>query len=335
MADIFLSYAREDTPRARRIAQALESHGWSVWWDRRIPHGQDFTAHIQQHLDAAACIVVLWSAAAIKSSFVRDEATEGLNGRLVPLLLEPVKQPLGFRQYQAADLTDWTGEGAHEEFDRVCQSIAALVAPPAPPRAEPRPHRPPPAPAAAPGAPFEFDVFVSYTHIDNVSLVEDRKGWVSDFRRALEVRLGQMLGRPAKIWMNDKLVGNDSMVDDDTAALRHAMFFVAVVTPRYVKSQWTQRELLEFDAVAARQGGLTLRGRSRLIKVLKTPVPFPDLPPLLQQTLGYEFYRLEPETGKVRSFDEVFGPESQREFWLRLDDLAHDLAGVLAHGPSA
>jgi hypothetical protein len=29
--------------------------------DRRIPHGKDFNAYIQQQLDAARCIVVLWS----------------------------------------------------------------------------------------------------------------------------------------------------------------------------------------------------------------------------------------------------------------------------------
>jgi TIR domain len=82
MADIFLSYAREDLTRAHGIAQALESHGWSVWWDRRIPPGQEFTSYIQRQLDDARCIVVLWSKASVASAFVRDEAAEGLNGRL-------------------------------------------------------------------------------------------------------------------------------------------------------------------------------------------------------------------------------------------------------------
>ena len=109
MPDILLSYAREDEPRARLLATALEARGWSVFWDRRIPHGKDFNAYIQQQLDAARCIVVLWSKASLASQFVRDEATEGLNGRLVPALIEAVKQPLGFRQLQAADLSDWHG----------------------------------------------------------------------------------------------------------------------------------------------------------------------------------------------------------------------------------
>ena len=134
MRAIFLSYAREDKERARLLASALEARHWVVWWDRRIPHGKDFNAYIQEQLDSAGCILVLWSKAALASQFVRDEATEGLNdGRLVPALLDAVKQPLGFRQLQAADLSDWHGQSSHDEFDRLVDSIEAIV--PRPPAA--------------------------------------------------------------------------------------------------------------------------------------------------------------------------------------------------------
>ena len=130
MADIFLSYAREDAARARVLADALTLHHWTVFWDRRIPHGSDFNAYIEKQINDARCIVVLWSAAAIDSKFVRDEATEGLNDRrLVPAFIEHVKQPLGFRQLQAADLTDWTGGTEHEEFRRLLESISAIAPP--------------------------------------------------------------------------------------------------------------------------------------------------------------------------------------------------------------
>ena len=117
MADIFLSYAREDEQRARRLASALESRGWSVWWDRDIPHGKAYNAYIQEQLKAASCVVVLWSQYTLDSTFVLDEADEGLaNGRLVPCLLEAVSPPLGHRQHQAAHLYNWDGNPDHEEF---------------------------------------------------------------------------------------------------------------------------------------------------------------------------------------------------------------------------
>ena len=82
MTDVFLSYAREDEPLARRLAGALEARGWSVWWDSRLPTGQDFHTFIEQQLNDARCIVVLWSKASVsQGSFEtkppRASMTEG------------------------------------------------------------------------------------------------------------------------------------------------------------------------------------------------------------------------------------------------------------------
>src|SRR5262245_55858353 len=107
MADIFLSYAHEDQPIARQLAQRLAKGGWSVWWDRELPSGANFREEIQRQLDEARCVVVLWSNAAVASHFVTDEAEEGIkNNRLVPVMLERLVLPLGFRQLQQIDLAD-------------------------------------------------------------------------------------------------------------------------------------------------------------------------------------------------------------------------------------
>jgi len=51
MSDIFISYKREDRPRAREIANKFKEHGFSVWWDRKIPPGKTFDQVIQEALD--------------------------------------------------------------------------------------------------------------------------------------------------------------------------------------------------------------------------------------------------------------------------------------------
>jgi hypothetical protein len=102
-----------------------------------------------------------------------------------------------------------------------------------------------------------------------------------------------------------------------------------VVSPRYLKSEWTRREISEFWKAAENHGGVSFHGKSRVFKVLKTPVPLKNQSPELQSLLGYEFYRVDPESGRVRELNEVFGPEAQREFWIRLDDLAHDICCLL------
>ncbi|HZN45149.1 MAG TPA: toll/interleukin-1 receptor domain-containing protein, partial [Nitrospiraceae bacterium] len=60
---------------AKKFADALESRGWSVWWDREIPIGENFDRVIEQELNAARCAVVLWSKESVRSRWVRAEAS--------------------------------------------------------------------------------------------------------------------------------------------------------------------------------------------------------------------------------------------------------------------
>ncbi len=176
---------------------------------------------------------------------------------------------------------------------------------------------------------FEGDAFISYAHLDNVELMEGRKGWVANLHRALEVRLGQLLGKPPQIWRDPKLAGNDVLAHTLLDRIRRVRSLISVISPRYVKSEWTRKELSEFFHAAEEHGGIKVQNKARIFKVMKTPVPVDQHPPELRSLLGYEFFKVDAETGKVRELDEIFGPEAQRDFWLRLDDLAHDICCVL------
>lgn len=153
MADIFFSYAREDELRIRPLVDAFEAQGWSVFWDRRIPAGETWRGYIGAALQKARCVVVAWSASAIESEWVAEEADEGRSRKvLVPVLLDRVLPPRGFREIQAADLSDWRPGQASERFDELMVDLRRLLsqapgpaaAAPAPPPAS-RPSPPPPA----------------------------------------------------------------------------------------------------------------------------------------------------------------------------------------------
>ncbi|MEO0394785.1 MAG: hypothetical protein AAF243_02220 [Cyanobacteria bacterium P01_A01_bin.137] len=52
---------------------------------------------------------------------------------------------------------------------------------------------------------FDKDLFISYAHIDNQSLIPDQEGWISTFHKALAIRLSQIRGTPPQIWRDRKL----------------------------------------------------------------------------------------------------------------------------------
>lgn len=177
---------------------------------------------------------------------------------------------------------------------------------------------------------FEADAFISYAHLDNIELVQGHKGWVANLQRALAVRVAQKLGKEARVWWDAKLQGNDVFDTTLVERLRRVAALVSVVSPRYVRSEWGLKEVHEFCRAAEEQGGLRVHDKARIFKVLKTDVPLAEQPPELQCMLGYEFYKVDPATGKVRELDEIFGADAERDFWLKLDDLAHDVC-VLLH----
>ena len=122
MASVFLSYDHEDPVRAAPIAAALEAHGHSVWWDRHIHGGAEYDSEIEGAVERAQAVIVLWSQNSVRSAWVRDEAAEGRDaGKLIPILIDNVKPPMGFRQYQAIDLAAWTGGRHHRPPSRLTQ----------------------------------------------------------------------------------------------------------------------------------------------------------------------------------------------------------------------
>jgi hypothetical protein len=177
---------------------------------------------------------------------------------------------------------------------------------------------------------FEDDAFISYAHLDNVALQKGATGWVANLHRHLEILVGQKLGKSPHIWRDPKLNGNDVLADKLVARLRRVAALVSVVSPAYIKSEWTRKELLEFWKAAEEQGGVQVNDKSRIFKVLKTQVPLGKQGPELRALLGYEFFKEDPESGKVHELDEnIYGPDIQKEYWTRVVDLANDMASLL------
>ena len=104
--DVFLSYDSRDSTAAEALAHRLEDTSkLRVWWDRRIPPGERFADVIETALDAASCVVVLWTQHSVSSEWVQIEADSGADRNiLVPVFLEDVRPPLRFRGIEGARL---------------------------------------------------------------------------------------------------------------------------------------------------------------------------------------------------------------------------------------
>lgn len=129
MASVFLSYSRDDAARAKSVAAALERLGHEVWWDNQLEGGSRFASEIEAALKRADAVVVLWSRSSLASAWVQDEAAEGRDtGRLVPVVIDGSQPPLGFRQFQAIDLTKWTGRPGAAAIKATHSAIIARAA---------------------------------------------------------------------------------------------------------------------------------------------------------------------------------------------------------------
>jgi adenylate cyclase len=140
MGEIFVSYAREDEAQATAVAEALSSHGHRVWRDKELPAHRAYAEVIEERLNNADAVVVLWSAQAAKSQWVRAEADTARNrGTLVQASLDGSIPPLPFNQIQCADLVGWDGRDASEGWRKLGASIAELTGAEAPRPLQSRP----------------------------------------------------------------------------------------------------------------------------------------------------------------------------------------------------
>ena len=130
MVDVFISYKAEDRRRVVPLVQALEADGLTVWWDAHIAGGVDWRDSIEEHLDAARCVIVVWSKRSVgrEGRFVRDEATRAQRRETyLPVRIDKVEPPLGFGETQAISLTGWSGDRSDERYQSVLSAVRAIT----------------------------------------------------------------------------------------------------------------------------------------------------------------------------------------------------------------
>ena len=124
MADIFVSYKREEKHLAQKLHQALEGKGYQVWWDVDLLPGDNFIDSIERIIDDSKLVITLWSKLSVKSRYVRSESRRALNQEKHISALVDVdvsNLPMPFDEYQAVNI-EATGSNPNS-LDRLLNVI--------------------------------------------------------------------------------------------------------------------------------------------------------------------------------------------------------------------
>jgi len=178
--------------------------------------------------------------------------------------------------------------------------------------------------------PFTHDIFISYAHLDDRSPFADEKGWIDLLHERLSVLVSQALGYELRIWRDGhNLQGNDELQGAIGEGVTHALLLVPIISPRYVQSDWCNREMEAFHASEPPSHAVAPDFRSRIFKVAKTPLPdhLKKLEPEhIRNLIGYQFYGEDGLDGLLHEFS---SDPKDKSYWKTLNRLVSDVTKTL------
>ena len=138
MPDIFISYSSHDRTWAKRLAESLQGHGLTSFFDANsLRDGEGWEQQLEHGLKQCETLVCLWSARAFESEWVQREvaqfrATPGRNGNpRQPLIVRLDDRPNAFSSTQQIDLPElkqaYAGGGVDVVTSQVWQAFVDRV----------------------------------------------------------------------------------------------------------------------------------------------------------------------------------------------------------------
>lgn len=167
---------------------------------------------------------------------------------------------------------------------------------------------------------FDIDVLIIYADKDDAS-GKNELGWVSQFKKFLELMLNQVLGEKSNILTKGEF---DSMT---APTLSNVGVVVSVLSEDFIGSGNCLDNLETFYKSIENNG----KGPARVFKVFKSPLSLQQQPPRLRDLIGYDMYQLDPDSGEIREYTDYFSTEAERQYWMKMVDLAYDIYDSLIH----
>jgi serine/threonine protein kinase len=181
----------------------------------------------------------------------------------------------------------------------------------------------------------QSDVVITYANLDDQPLMSGRPGWISQLHQNLQVRVAQLSGKQVAVVKHSDRSASTETEAEVLKQIPNAKTVVSVLSPPFAHSNGCRRIVESFWKSATDSGQFEVDNRSRLLNVVKTPVDTDELPPDLRALytglVPYEFFERDPQTGRLREFDEAFGSTALQRFHERVYDVAYDISQVLKY----
>src|SRR5437762_8537888 len=178
--------------------------------------------------------------------------------------------------------------------------------------------------------PFTHDIFISYAHLDDRSPFGDEKGWIDLLHERLSILVAQRLGIELRIWRDGhNLQGNDELPGAIGEGVTQSLLLIPIISPGYVQSDWCNREMVAFHAGEPPPQAAAPGFRSRVFKVIKTPLPdhLRNLEPeQIRNLIGYRFYGEDESDGQLREFS---SDPKDKSYWTMLNRVVSDITRTL------
>ncbi len=176
---------------------------------------------------------------------------------------------------------------------------------------------------------FTFDLFLSYGWAGLQGADDGDRGWIADFKRALEGQLSSELGRHARIHLDVEQASNGELPENLRDAVMGSVAFLSVIARGSVRADsWCHRELEWF----LRDAPALLPNRRQLFSLLLRDVK-PDLwPDALRPIVPVSFLNDGPSRGPVPR-NEL--NDTAKDAGARLQNLAIRIARVLEDADEA
>jgi hypothetical protein len=164
---------------------------------------------------------------------------------------------------------------------------------------------------------YEIDALITFAERDNDIPKKGEAGWVSQFKKFLELMLFQVLGTKPNIVLKAEF---DSVT---ASTMDNAGVLISILSRDFIQSGRCLDTVEAFVKVAPPTTG------NRVFKVLKSPLSLTEQPPRLRDLIGYEMYQLDTETGQMKEYSDFFSQEAEKQYWMKMVDLAYDISETL------